>query len=356
MSLHALLHVDIEAVVHNWRTLKAQAANANCAAVVKANAYGLGVASIAPALAQAGCRRFFVATLEEGIELRALLPKTEIFVFHGAGEGEENEFIAARLSPVLNSLAQLERWQKAVPAATVNAALHVDTGMCRLGVSEAEALALAQTPKRLQQLRIEFVMSHLTCGGTPAHPKNAEQLQRFNHVRSSLPQIKASLANSSGIFLGHDFHFDFTRPGCSLYGISPNLSLPNPMRQVVTLTAPIIQIRTLERAETVGYEATHTASAGTHLATIGIGYADGVLRALSGKLFVWIEGVRVPVVGRVSMDMIIADISALTPQQRGQAQQAELIGTRQTVDDIATAAGTIGYEVFTRLGPRIHRH
>lgn len=356
MSLHATLTIDLGAVVGNWRTLKAQLpAGGECAAVVKANAYGLGVVPVATALYQAGCQRFFVATLEEGIELRAALKQAEIFVFHGIGRNEEKEFLAAALSPVLNSIEQFERWERVAGTSSVSPALHVDTGMCRLGVSEAEAIMLAATPQRLQAARTGWLMSHLVCAGTPEHAKNAEQLARFRAVREHLPQLKASLANSSGIFLGRDFHCDLARPGCSLYGISPNLALPNPVRSVVKLMAPIIQQRTLEKSETVGYEATHQAQAGATLATIALGYADGVLRSLSNRCDVWVEGAKVPVVGRVSMDMIIADFSTLSAHQRARVSHVEVLGENQSVDALATAAGTIGYEILTRLGARIKR-
>jgi alanine racemase len=344
------LDVDLSAVTRNYQLLASRHTQKRCASVVKANAYGLGVAHVAPALHAAGCRDFFVATLEEGIELREIVASCElqvagIFVFHGVRKGEAKEFAAHNLIPVLNTLEQWNAWNTQAPCA-----LHIDTGMCRLGIAPQEAFALQPATRNLQ-----LVLSHLACANEPSHHKNREQLAVFNTVRQHFAGIPASLANSSGIFLGTEYHGDLLRPGCSLYGISPNTMLANPVENVVTLSAPVLQIRTLEQAQTVGYGGTYHAKAGAVLATVELGYADGFHRRLSGTAYGYAHGMKLPVVGRVSMDMVSVDISALPAHLRTPDLRISFIGKEQPVDVLAEAAGTIGYEIFTRLGQRVKR-
>lgn len=344
------LNIDLAAIIRNYRLLASKHPHGTCAAVVKANAYGLGVSEIAPALAKAGCREFFVATLEEGIELREALtarqvPFSTLYVFHGARQGEQRVFAEHRLIPILNSMAQWELWDKTQPFA-----LHIDTGMTRLGLGVAEAMALPPAPPGLQ-----LVLSHLSCSNRHDHPLNAQQLQEFARVRAHFAGIRASLANSSGVFLGPEYHFDLLRPGCSLYGISPMSVHNNPMENVVRLCAPVLQIRTLTEDRPVSYAATVTAPAGSTLATVEIGYADGFQRHLTGKAFGYAHGVKLPVLGRVTMDMVIMDISGLPVQFHTPQLRITFIGEEQKVDALAKAAGTIGYEIFTGLGRRVRR-
>jgi alanine racemase len=342
----ATLEVDLSALTHNYRLLKTKLNGHACGAVVKANAYGLGVEAVSQALWADGCRHFFVATLAEGIELRGYLPEATVHVFNGAFPGEEKEFMAHRLIPVLNSMEQIGRWEKSAPAI-----LHVDTGMTRLGLCQSE---LEKHRAILADFNWQFVMSHLACANDPEDPKNAEQLGRFNAALQLLPGVKASLANSSGVFLSADYHYDLARPGCALYGITPVLG-ENPMRHVATLSAPILQIRALDHDETVGYSATYPAKGGGRIAIAALGYADGYMRHLSNHGFAYIAGHKVPVAGRVSMDMTALDISSVPEGKLNGALRAEFINAQQTVNEVTRLADTIGYEIFTRIGRRVHR-
>lgn len=345
--------VNLAALARNYRTLSKAGGSAACAAVVKANGYGLGDAAVSQALYNAGCRQFFVATLDEAIALKPYIKDAELFVFHGVGENEERDFIAHSLIPILNTPAQIRRWQtggRALPSA-----LHIDTGMNRLGVSAAEAEAIAQDAALRESLNLTLIMSHLACADEPAHPMNAAQKNAFAKAAAYFPGTRASLANSAGIFLGDDFHFALTRPGCALYGINPSPGQPNPIEHVATLTAPVLQVRTLKKAEPVGYGATATLPAGSRVATVALGYADGFFRLLGNKALAHYMGIALPLVGRVSMDMVMLDVSRAQEGALTAGAQVSFIGPEQTVNDVAEMAGTIGYEVFTRLGQRVRR-
>ena len=338
-----ILEIDLCAIAANYRLLKARHAKQSVATVVKADAYGLGMPAVSQCLWEEGCREFFVATLSEGIALRAHLSDAQIGVFNGLLAGEEKEYAHHRLMPTLNDPAQVER------AGELPSILHIDTGMTRLGLNMSDLKAIRH-PSSIYR----YLMSHLACAGDPEHPKNAEQLVRFREACALLPGVKASLANSSGIFLSPDFHFDLARPGCALYGINPTLGT-NPMQPVATLSAPILQIRTIDRDETVGYDATFSAPKGSRIAVVGLGYADGWPRILSNKGFAYVAGTKVPVVGIVSMDMLALDVSTIPHAQLTEHTHAEFTNDQQTVDDVAKAAGTIGYEIFTRIGRRVER-
>ncbi len=333
------LEVDIGAIIANYRLLQQRHVTHSIAAVVKANAYGLGMEAVSSALHSAGCRSFFVATLGEGIALRNHLPDAEIGVFNGLLAGEKEDYRHYRLLPVLNDLGQVER------AGNFPAILHIDTGMTRLGVG------LEELPK--VNIAPLLIMSHLACANTPTHPLNLHQLARFHTALAQFPGIKTSLANSSGLFLGPEFHFDLGRPGCALYGINPTDG-KNPMRQVARLTAPLLQVRKLENEESVGYGATYIAPKGSMLAVVALGYADGLPRLLSNNGIAHEAGYEVPVVGRVSMDMIVLNVSTVPVAKLTQDMCAEFIG-QQTVDEVALATGTIGYEIFTSIGQRVER-
>jgi alanine racemase len=348
---NATLEVDLGAIRSNYRLLKHRHGKQSVAAVVKADAYGLGMKAVSDALWQEGCRAFFVATLGEGLSLRKQLPDARIGVFNGLLKGQEKKFIASRLAPVLNDIGQVERWaRKATPSCP--AMLHVDTGMTRLGLDQAE---LEQLAARFPAIATSLacVISHLACANEPQHPKNTEQLARFHSALALLPGIKASLCNSSGLFLPPDFHFDMARPGCALYGINP-VTGRNPMQQVATLSAPLLHIRTLDRPEAIGYGATAHAPAGSRIAIAALGYADGWMRQLGNRAYAYIGEHKVPVLGRISMDMTALDVTPV-PQKLLASARAEFINRVQTVDDIAQACGTIGYEIFTRIGPRVER-
>jgi len=366
-AAQGILRIDLDAIVENWRRLAEQARPAECAAVVKADAYGLGAARVAPALALAGCRTFFVATLDEAIALRdtltqgapsaSLSAKPIIYVLGGVPRGAEAELAARRLRPVLNSLADIDAFAAAGRAAglPLPAAVHLDTGMSRLGLDEGEQRKLAAAPGRLDGIALALIISHLACADEPGHPLNAEQRRRFDEAASSLPPASRSLANSSGIFLGHGVHHHLVRPGAALYGIAPNADQPNPMQGVVRLDGRILQVREIDTPRTVGYGATHRAAGPARIATVSVGYADGFLRSLSNRGRGFIGGHAVPLVGRVSMDLTTFDVSTTPAELLAPGECIELIGPHQSVDALAEAAGTIGYEILTSLGRRYHR-
>lgn len=350
----AVLTIDLGAIVRNWQALAARAHPAICAAVVKADAYGLGAAAVAPALARAGCRHFFVAHLAEGVALRRLLGAgPEIQVLHGPPPGSETAFVAHDLVPVLNSLAQAEAWAAFARAHTapLPASVQIDTGMARLGVTPAEIEQLAACPG----LDVRSVLSHLACADTPTHPANAAQLAAFRALRRHWPGARASLAASFGIFLGHDYHFDMVRPGAALFGIAP-VAGPNPMESVVRLQAPVIQVREIAAGAAVGYGHTWRAGEPARIATLGIGYADGLPRSLSNRGAARLGAQRLPLVGRISMDSITLDASAVPPERLAPGTLLDLIGPHCDVDTLAAEAGTVGYELLTRLGERFMRH
>ncbi|MBA3447308.1 MAG: alanine racemase [Pseudaminobacter sp.] len=353
----AVLTIDLGAVRENYRRLKARLGGPRCAGVVKADGYGLGAARVALALAKEGCDVFFVAHVGEGLELRdALGREPEIFLLNGVPPDAEAICAAAGLTAVVNSLDQLAAWRGAAAALGENlpAALQVDSGMARLGLSPKEVKSIAGDPGLLGGIGVKLVMSHLACADDPEHPANAAQKKQFDLLRSMLPSATASLANSSGVFLGAPFHYDLARPGVALYGVNPTPGRPNPMRAVVRLSAKIIQTRTLEAGAGVGYGHAYRAKTPLRAATISLGYADGWHRRAAAAAASF-EGVRLPFIGRVSMDSIILDISALPDGALKTGDLVDLIGPDQTIDDVAALAGTIGYEVLTGLGRRFHR-
>ncbi len=359
MFLTPTLTVSLPAITANWQLLRSKFTGQECGAVVKADAYGLGAIPVATALEKAGCNTFFVATLEEAIELREALPDVRILVFHGVQKGEEFAFIAHRLIPVLNSPEQIARW-KPVAAEHIHAvsALHIDTAMARMGLQpETFAALMKNDPSVLDACRVGLLMSHLACAPEGDEMLNAGQLALFQQTVALTPDIPASLCNSGGIFLPQAFHFHLARPGCSLYGIAPQCHGKNPMQQVAIWEAPILMTRTLEREQAVGYGATATAKKGTRIATVASGYADGYPRYLSNKGVGYIGEHRVALLGRVTMDMLCFDVSAVPESATQEGAMITLLGDRDgiRVDDLALEAGTIGYEILTRIGSRVHR-
>lgn len=368
----AILTIDLDAVVANWRLLRDRVAPATCAAVVKADAYGLGVDHVAPALLRAGCRRFFVATGEEAIALRKLLvdasdQQTEesawpvIAVLGGVLPGVEAMFIANDLVPVLNSLDDIAMWsaEAGKRGRPLPAIIHLDTGMSRLGLPPGEVDVLATELERLAGIELHAWMSHLACADEPEHSLNRQQLEEFEAALARLPPAPTSFANSSGIFLGRAWHGDVVRPGVALYGGHPHPgridSEPNPMAQVVHLEGRILQVREIDRHRTVGYGASHRADDRRRIATVAAGYADGLLRSMSNTGSGVLSGARVPIVGRVSMDLITVDVTDAPDAAVYPGAKVTLIGDDAPIDVVARDAGTIGYEVLTALGRRYHR-
>ncbi len=350
----AELEIDLDAVAENWRLLASMHANATGAAV-KADAYGLGAARVAPALYAAGCRDFFVAHLAEALELVPHLRGAMLAVLHGIFPGQAPELVAQGLVPVLTNFGDLERWREAAKrqGKKLPAILHADTGMNRLGMSRAELAALRRDNALLEGIELQLVMSHLISSELPQAPSNAEQLQRFSAVRQQFPHLKASLANSSGIFLGAKYCADLTRPGAALYGLNPTPARQNPMRPVIRLAAKILSVREIAPGETVGYNAIWTAPRPSRIATVAAGYADGILRALSNAATARFDGKPVPLVGRVSMDLSTFDVTDHPEAAPGKI--LELIGVGHDADALALEAGTNGYEILTSLGRRYQR-
>ncbi|MDG2481302.1 MAG: alanine racemase [Alphaproteobacteria bacterium] len=351
------LSIDLDALTQNWRNLKARGNGADCAGIVKANAYGLGVERVAPALWNTGCRRFFTANPDGASTVRQLLPDAEVFVLNGL-LGEPEVYVEEGLTPVLNDLGQVERWTACARSLgrRLPAILQADTGMMRLGLPPAEIDHLQNHPELCGNLDIRFVMSHLANADAPDDPSNARQLEAFRAVRTQLPSAPASLANSSGIFLGRDYHFDLLRPGYAVYGGNPTPGRGNPMEPVIRLSAQIIQIRDAEPGQTVGYGGHHTIKSSTRVATIPLGYADGYRRTLGDRAVASIDGAEIPVVGRVSMDLVTLDIGALPVEKAHVGTWVDLIWGNTMLDDLAMQAGTIGYELLTALGGRSPRH
>jgi len=356
-----ILTVDLSAIVANWRALGRRIMPCECAAVIKANAYGCGIEQVAAALAKAGCKTFFVATPAEARRARSVAPRQAIYVLNGLAPGTASVFAEIDARPVIGSLVELAEWDAFCTAQQWRggAALHVDTGMNRLGITANEAAALA--PRiRSENHGITLLMSHLACSELTEHPLNQQQIRLFREVRILYRGIPSSLANSSGIFLDPATHCDMVRPGVALYGVNPTPGRGNPMRPVLELRARIVQVRNVARGETVGYDGVWTAKRVSRIAIVGVGYADGYLRAASSSDeapggFAIVAGKRCPIAGRVSMDLIAIDVTELADAAARRGDFATLIGDDLTVDEVATAAGTIGYEVLTGLGPRHHR-
>ena len=338
---NATLTIDLDAIAANWRALAAlSGAAAQTGAVVKADAYGLGVAPVAKRLADTGATRFFVALASEGVELRKILgPDAEINIFSGHMQGDTDLILRHKLTPILNSPEQLLRHQEMGKLHPFG--IQIDTGMGRLGMQPLDWLALNH-----EQLRPSLVMSHLACSDEPGHPMNAQQLSVFKELTDGLG-YQRSLSATGGILLGPDYHFDLTRPGIGLYGGLPFEG----GRPVVELSLPVVQIRNLQPGDTVGYGNTWAARKVTKIATVAAGYADGLLRSLSNKGQLFAAGTACPIVGRVSMDLITVDVSHLdhTPDT------LEILCKQQNIDQLATLGGTIGYEILTSLGPRYKR-
>jgi alanine racemase len=332
-----------------------------CAAAVKGDGYGCGLEPVTRVLSRAGCRTFFVADVTEGRRVRTIAPDATIYVLNGVMPGSAQAFANDYLQPVINSATELAEWDAfvAINKWRGGAALHVDTGMNRLGITVDEAAAIA--PRlQLENHGFTLLLSHLACAESPDHPMNERQIRLFREVRILYRGLASSLANSSGIFLGGSVYCDLVRPGAALYGVNPTPGKQNPMRPAVELKGRIIQVRTVGKGDSVGYGATFTASRPSRIAIVAVGYADGYLRsaaAARGKpaAEVVVAGRRCPVAGRVSMDLLAVDVSELAEGAIRRGDLATLIGDGISVDDLAAGMGTIGYEVLTNLGRRYRR-
>jgi alanine racemase len=354
------LIIDLAAIAANWRALARRALTVECAAVVKANAYGMGIEPVTATLAAAGCKTFFVADLAEARRVRTRAPDAIIYVLDGCTPEGSPAFVELNARPVINSMTELAEWDAFVTARNWQggAALQVDTGMNRLGISPDEAAALAPRTQT-ENHGIALLMSHLACAELPDHPLTVSQIKLFRDLRALYRGIPASLANSSGIFLGDSALCDLVRPGAALYGVNPTPGKPNPMQGVVELSGRILQIRSVAEGQTVGYGATWTAKRASRLAVVAVGYADGLMRAASasdsapGGMAIVAQKLC-PFAGRISMDLVCVDVTDLPDGAVHRGDVATSIGGGIGIDDFAAAAGTIGYEVLTRLGMRCH--
>lgn len=348
MSRKPRLILSKQALATNYQRLSSFSSKAECAASIKANAYGVGIDFAAPVLWEAGCRTFFVAYLDEAIALRALVPDAVIYVFHGLTEQEVEIASGSHIRPVINTLGDALN-----PAiAALKPAIHVDTGMRRLGIPDYQHDLLIDA---VSQCQPSLLMSHLASADEPERPDSEQQRARFEMIRSSLGMScpPSSLANTAGILLGAPYHYDLVRPGIGLYGGSPNPGDPKGFEAVVTWHAQVIQLQQVRAGDTIGYGGSYIAPRQLSVATIGLGYADGYLRALSGRGEVLVEGQRCPIVGRVSMDLITVDVSAVKDIKEG--TWVEMMGSAVSLDAVAQKANTIGYEFLTRLGARLER-
>jgi alanine racemase len=356
-----ILTIDLDALVANWRKLESQGVPAECSAVVKANAYGCGTEPVVRALASAGCKTFFVATLDEARAARAAAKSAAIYVLSGCFQNCGDTFAELNCQPVIGDLNELAEWDVFCRRSgwSGGAAIHIDTGMNRLGLSPQDAHGIV--PRiHAGDHGITLVMSHLACAENPQHPLNARQLTTFREIAQQFTGVPASLANSSGCFLGSQFQFDLLRPGAALYGVNPTPDADNPMRPVVDLKTRIIQVREVERGDTVGYGATWTARRPTRLAIVSTGYADGYFRTAGStdgtrSADVVVAGKRCPIAGRISMDLIAIDITDLPEKAVRRGHMVTLLGDGITVDELGHHFGTIGYEVLTSLGRRYAR-
>ncbi|MCB1499145.1 MAG: alanine racemase [Bauldia sp.] len=353
------LTIDLQSLATNWLDLAERARTAATGAVVKGDAYGVGITRAVQALAEAGCHTFFVAVPEEGVRVRAAVADAAIYVLGGLVPGAGRVYGDFDLRPVLGCRPEIEEWSALRrEGLRTRAALHVDTGMNRLGLTLGEARKLTETRNFADSLGLSLVMSHLACADTPDHPLNRKQLAAFRAVRTLLPDLPASLANSAGVFLGAEYHFDVVRPGIALYGGQAVNGVENPMRPVPTLEAMVLQVREAKAGETVGYGAAETLRRASRIAILGVGYADGYHRAAGASdrrvgASAFIRGRLAPLLGRVSMDLMAIDVTDIPGVARG--DWAELFGHHVALDDVAAHADTIGYELLTSLGRRYRR-
>ena len=355
--MSTLITIDLDALEANFRFCSEKLQPARCAAVVKADAYGLGVRKIAPVLRRAGCRQFFTATHREGAALRALLPDAEIYIMEGVTERSLTIFCDHGLVPVLITPAHSALWaaQGRKLSRRLPAIIHIDTGMTRLGFGERELGQLLQQPDDLDWLDIRFIMTHYACADEPNDAKTRKQLGQFDRLRGLLPPAPTSIGNSAGGLLGQSFSGDIARLGIALFGGNPYQNEMPELKPVIRVQSRILQVREIDEGTTVGYGATYSAKQPMRIATVGTGYADGYPWSLGNRGIASVGGHRVPVVGRVSMDMITLDVTSVPDELLRAGLMVDLIGPGLTLEEVAELAGTINYEILTRLSQRARR-
>lgn len=353
----AVMRVDLSSLAHNFQFLQSTLPHATCSAVVKADAYGLGMVQIAPTLASAGCRHFFVATMEEAYNLRQAVKDANIYLLGGLLPGCQQEMVAEHITPVLNDLGQIKLWhnQARVLGRKLPAIIHIDTGMWRLGLPPVEVMQLANAQDLLEPLDVKYFMSHLASSDSPQNGMNERQREAFDQALSMFPKTPASLANSHGIFLGHEYQYDLVRPGRSLFGLGARFLRTEGLQQALRVYARVLQVMNIGKGQSIGYDGTYTVTKPTRIATLAIGYADGYVRTLSNHGRVFLGGHQAPVVGRVSMDLITVDVGHIPEDMVVPGAWAEVIGEDISADDVAMAAGTTSREISSKLGNRFHR-
>ncbi len=351
------LSINLKNLRHNYRALNSLSSeNCETAAVVKADAYGLGIENVAPALYAEGARIFFVATLDEGVELREVLHSAQIFILNGFWESERKTYREYNLCPVLNSMSEIVAYKdfSNEDNQTLPAILHFDIGMNRLGIPSEELDEVCNTD--FNGLNILYIMGHLSSSEEPENPQNEIQRARFEEIALHFPNAKKCLSNSGGVFLGKPFHHDLTRPGICLYGGCANKKMKDVIRSVISLEMPILQIHQGKRGESAGYNETFRIQEAADFAILPIGYADGLLRSLGNVGSLYYRGYKLPIRGRVSMDLVICDLNAVPENEMPKiGDMVEVIGEHQTIDNLAADAGTISYEILTNLGQRYTR-
>ena len=358
-SDQAELTIDLAALAANYKTMQKNAGKAETSAVVKADGYGLGMAEIAPVLFDAGCRSFWVAQLNEGIALRAILPEAKIYVLNGVPSGTAAQFETYDLRPCLVTLAQVEEWQSHCQAnKPLPACLFVDSGFNRLGFGEIEIADLTARPDIFEGWELCLITSHLACADDPTHPMNGAQLERFRNALAVLPPAPASLANSGGTMLGADYHFDMIRTGTMLYGCSATAKEEDALSPIASLRAPLLQMRRLSAGDSIGYGATFTASGEMTIGIASLGYGDGLSRHFGNQspspMRFTIDGQPVSLLGRISMDSLAIDLTNL-PQMPSVGEMVEIFGQDNPIDRLAQQGNTISYELLTSLGSRYNR-
>ena len=362
-----VLTIDLGRIAGNWLALSQRVAPAVCAAVVKADAYGLGAEAVIPALVKAGCRTFFVATLDEARQARVLAPSAVVYTLDGLMPGTAEAYADIGVRPILGTAQEVSEWHALARARgkRLRAGIQLNTGLNRLGLSPAEINDITAVPDKLGAMDLTLVMSHLACADDPAHPMNERQRRAFETLRAQLPQAPASLAASDGLMLGRAYHFDLVRPGYALYGGQAFRGGTTPVKPVLKLEVRVLRVDDVAGGETVGYSASWvalpTATGGRRrIATLAVGYADGLFRHLSAPNEhvggqVVLHGHLCPIVGRVSMDLTTVDVTDVPGAAVTRGDMAEIVGPRISIEDMGAAAGSIGYEVLTRLGRRYHR-
>lgn len=362
LTASSILSIDLDALAENYNIYKSKISPDCCiAGVVKANAYGLGLEAVVGRLAAEKCPQFFVATVEEALNFRKFNASSPIAVLGGLFMGTEDVYVAQNITPVLNSPDDIAHWKKMAVDnhQKLPAFIHFDTGMNRLGLSAAETESLLNDPILLEGIDVQMIMSHFVAADdwAIAEHKNLTKMQadKFSKIATHFPKAKKSLANSSGVFCDTAYHYDMVRPGYAMYGGNPTPHTTNPMKPVVSLHTRILQIRHCKKGESIGYSATHKFEKDTLTATVALGYADGFLRSNSSRATLYYKGQACPVLGRVSMDLVTLDLSGIKQSSPAQGDAIEVLGVNQTIDDLAAAAGTIGYEILTSLGARYRK-